>query len=66
MLSLQKKILFFLFTHSFLTQKFINVALGNSLKPTYVMEGGCTWETNRDEKGGEGVKNLKFRANVLF
>ena len=66
MLSLQKKILFFLFTHRFLTQKFINVALGNSLKPTYVMEGGDVHGKRTGTKKGEGVKNLKFRANVLF
>ena len=29
--------------------------------------GGSTCKTNKDnEKGGEGVKSLKFRAKVLF
>ena len=29
--------------------------------------GGGTCKTNKDnEKGGEGVKSLKFRAKVLF
>ena len=28
-------------------------------------EGGIC-KTNRNEQGGEGVKILKFRANVLF
>ena len=33
---------------------------GNSLKRTYVEEGGATCKTNRNEQGGRGVKNWKF------
>ena len=42
----------------------------NSLKGTYVegWGGGGTCKANRNEQGGggEGIKNWKFPANVLF
>ena len=37
---------------------------GSLLKRTYVE--GKTCKTNRDKQVGKGVKNWKFRANVLF
>ena len=82
MSSLQKKlILFSLFTLRFFIRNKRHKRHGtfferegNSLKRTYVEGGGggrrrgVTCKTNRKEQGegGSGVKNWKFRANLLF
>ena len=73
MLALQKNYFFslfspldFLFEISVISilEPFLRGGGGNSLKQTYI-EGVHVKRTGTN-KGGKGVKNWKFRANILF